>query len=314
MELTVNNKVCYIKTNLNTFITYNLINPNIQRLIDKHHVDDIVSYQIDYVKKYGNLNLGCPFVVAELDNTLYLLDGHHRLTAARRLLDFIPNIGEIALVYQLNKVTSQSELQDLFSAICHNMPVDEWHMDILNIRDENEKSRQLTLKSKVDDVMLYFNERFPDILRVSKRPMRPNMNREDFYRNILEDTNLLNMTSDQYFKQLLEHNEELKSKFDHTKFTKTTCVKFEKSGCFLSLDKYKAKKTAIPKYIRSEVWERLFGRNTNGTCTTCKCNLTVHQFEVGHIISEKNGGTLELENLTVQCSMCNKSAGSKNLS
>lgn len=35
--------------------------------------------------------------------------------------------------------------------------------------------------------------------------------------------------------------------------------------------------------------------------------------EMGHIISEKNGGSIDPSNLVVQCSYCNKTGGSKNI-
>jgi 5-methylcytosine-specific restriction endonuclease McrA len=313
MELVVNKHLRYVKTTMGGFCSLDLIKPNVQRLVDTHHVNDIMSYQIDYYKKYARFNFGSPFIVGELDKKLYLLDGHHRMASIKRLLGFFKDITNQEIVYQLHQVKTKNELKEYFSAICHNMPIEEWHLDILNIRDDEEQDIQLVRKERADAIVIRFSQRFPNILRTTNRPVRPNIKREDFYRSIIDDPELLRVSEDKYFRAIIKRNEKCRDKFDHTKFAKTTCVKFERSGCFLSLENYKVRKVAIPKHIRSAVWDRLFGNRTIGKCLTCNGELNVHHYEVGHVISEANGGTLELDNLTVQCSMCNKSMGKRDL-
>jgi len=315
MEIIVNDSLSYVKTTIELFCAMELLKPNVQRLVDIQHVNDIVSYQIDHYKKHKLFSLGGPFIVAELNKQLYLLDGHHRLASLKRLIKFFvsEDVGKLNIVYQLQKLKTKNELKEYFSAICHNMPIDEWHMDILNIREDEEQERQLKIKEKADCIIELFNKKFPDILKTTNRPQRPNIRRDDFYRTIMNDPDLLKISQDKYFNKILECNEKCKKEFDHNKFSKVTCVKFEKSGCYLSIENYKAKKIAIPKYIRIAVWNQEFGDKTEGECKTCHKVLSIHHYEVGHIISEANGGGMELDNLTIQCSMCNKSAGRNNL-
>jgi 5-methylcytosine-specific restriction endonuclease McrA len=51
----------------------------------------------------------------------------------------------------------------------------------------------------------------------------------------------------------------------------------------------------------------------NGLCFVCSCSVNIENFHTGHIISVKNGGTDNINNLRVVCSLCNLSMGTKNL-
>jgi 5-methylcytosine-specific restriction endonuclease McrA len=74
-----------------------------------------------------------------------------------------------------------------------------------------------------------------------------------------------------------------------------------------------SKKKNIPKAVRMKVWESTIGNVLSGKCYTCNRDLKVDSFETGHIISEKNGGKIEIENLKVVCKPCNTSCGTMNL-
>jgi 5-methylcytosine-specific restriction endonuclease McrA len=71
------------------------------------------------------------------------------------------------------------------------------------------------------------------------------------------------------------------------------------------------KKQKIPAKVRMDVWSTYIGAQiAQHRCICCK-KVTIKQteFEVGHVISERNGGTLEINNLRPICSVCNKSMG-----
>ncbi len=72
-------------------------------------------------------------------------------------------------------------------------------------------------------------------------------------------------------------------------------------------------KRTIPKRIRTELWKVSFGDTLNGKCYVCDRNLEIDNFEAGHIISEKNGGDIVIDNLKVVCKPCNTSCGTRNL-
>jgi len=77
----------------------------------------------------------------------------------------------------------------------------------------------------------------------------------------------------------------------------------------------KNKKQVIPKNIKVIVWNHYIGENIiHHRCLCCKKVLISNtSFHVGHVISEKDGGTHEINNLRPICSSCNHSMGSENM-
>jgi 5-methylcytosine-specific restriction endonuclease McrA len=77
----------------------------------------------------------------------------------------------------------------------------------------------------------------------------------------------------------------------------------------------KKKKQAIPKNVRNIVWNHYIGEDIiKHRCLCCKKVLITNtNFEVGHVLSEKNGGTHEINNLRPICGSCNHSMGIENM-
>lgn len=77
----------------------------------------------------------------------------------------------------------------------------------------------------------------------------------------------------------------------------------------------KKKKQAIPKNVRNIVWNHYIGEDIiKHRCLCCKKVLITNtNFEVGHVLSEKNGGTHEINNLRPICGSCNHSMGTENM-
>lgn len=77
----------------------------------------------------------------------------------------------------------------------------------------------------------------------------------------------------------------------------------------------KKKKQSIPKNVRVIVWNHYIGEDIiKHRCLCCKkVVISNTNFEVGHVLSEKNGGTHEINNLRPICFACNHSMGSENM-
>jgi 5-methylcytosine-specific restriction endonuclease McrA len=77
----------------------------------------------------------------------------------------------------------------------------------------------------------------------------------------------------------------------------------------------KKKKQSIPKNVRVIIWNHYIGEDIiKHKCLCCKkATITNTNFEVGHVLSEKNGGTHEINNLRPICFACNHSMGSENM-
>jgi len=77
----------------------------------------------------------------------------------------------------------------------------------------------------------------------------------------------------------------------------------------------KRKKQTIPKNVRIIVWNHYIGEDIiKHKCLCCKkVTISNTNFEVGHVLSEKNGGTHEINNLRPICFACNHSMGAENM-
>ena len=78
--------------------------------------------------------------------------------------------------------------------------------------------------------------------------------------------------------------------------------------------KPKTKREPIPQIVRFAVWENSFGKVVEGKCVCCKkTTISITNFDCGHIISNRDGGKANTENLRPICKTCNSSMGTKNM-
>jgi hypothetical protein len=77
----------------------------------------------------------------------------------------------------------------------------------------------------------------------------------------------------------------------------------------------KEKKEVIKKKIKIDVWNTYVDQNViKHRCLCCKkAWIENTNFHCGHVISENNGGTLEISNLRPICAACNYSMGTENM-
>jgi 5-methylcytosine-specific restriction endonuclease McrA len=78
-------------------------------------------------------------------------------------------------------------------------------------------------------------------------------------------------------------------------------------------NKVRYKKKSIPLVLKRRLWDKYFGeKNGIATCPCCKMTqISTFSFHCGHIVSERNGGALVLDNLIPICQSCNSSMGTK---
>jgi hypothetical protein len=75
------------------------------------------------------------------------------------------------------------------------------------------------------------------------------------------------------------------------------------------------KKKYIPKPVKRNVWNKWVGKALGTSLCLC-CKLTEidkMSFHCGHIIAEKNGGEISVDNLRPICQSCNSSMGTQNM-
>lgn len=75
------------------------------------------------------------------------------------------------------------------------------------------------------------------------------------------------------------------------------------------------KKKHIPLVVKRKVWDKWVGRSIGTTlCQCCKLSeISQMSFHCGHVLSEKNGGEICVDNLRPICQSCNSSIGTENM-
>lgn len=90
---------------------------------------------------------------------------------------------------------------------------------------------------------------------------------------------------------------------------KETLLKKEDIIC-----KKRVTKEKIPATLKNILWHKYFDTSITGLCQCCKVEIISKAiFDAGHIISEKNGGKVILDNLKPICKLCNSSMGKTNM-
>jgi len=75
----------------------------------------------------------------------------------------------------------------------------------------------------------------------------------------------------------------------------------------------KRKRKNIPKKVRDALWRRDCGNLIDSVCYVCNGRMSYSNFEAGHILSAKNGGTDDLSNLRAICMNCNRGMGAEHI-
>lgn len=116
----------------------------------------------------------------------------------------------------------------------------------------------------------------------------------------------------------LEHDEEMSSCTEEPSPVMTSTVAPAHLLPIVSIECPSAsskKKATIPKSVRAHIWNHYIGPHINEhRCLCCKRALIrITEFEIGHVQSEADGGTMEITNLRPICAVCNHSMGRMNM-
>lgn len=295
-----------------------------QRLIDHDHVTEIY-HELKTTLDQNRIPI-IPSVVIECTTPYrkYILDGQHRTEAYRRLAkdgyDF-----EIVV----NKITVDTEQQAemLFRLVNRSKPVPEM-------------PRGISLGT-INPVVKYFVDRYPNFflnkMGLSGVPKRPKMYLKKFAEHLGYVYSKKNIPVEDMIKKIEKFNKELKgspnSRFkvlasDYPqRISKLleTCAR--RGGLYIGMFRdyewitevfdvelpYRKKK--IPKHLKTKVWDNTFGDEARkGECVLCKKQILFEDFDCGHIVAEKNGGKMILENLVPMCRGCNVAVGTDDVS
>tara|TARA_E500000178_G_C17027681_1_gene758879 strand:+ start:2483 stop:3526 length:1044 start_codon:yes stop_codon:yes gene_type:complete len=317
--------VTFNKTNVKN---YNISVPNEQRILDDDNIANIVNYQLRFYQKNKCFNfLGC-ICLNTVDNKAYsIIDGQHRYFSFLKLIEkgFSPSIHA-----QIIKINDNDDLIENYSIINKNTPLPDF---------DN------SYKVVVELTYKYFLKKYPKIFKSSMRPQRPYINKNMFQSAIAFIEKKLNVGDHEKIIEIIESRNSLLLKWDKSNFPKyrtitenmlkicqenqfclglyggkiedycynwtKEIVSYHTGSVFSSV---RDKKQKIPQTKRKIIWEKYMGNKMRELCFCCKKNeITSFGFHCGHIKSEADGGTMDIDNMRPICGSCNSSMGTQNM-
>ena len=306
--------------------------PNEQRIIDQHKVADIVMYQIDYLKRNGACNfLGVVNIhFCKEDGKYYLVDGQHRIASLRQL--FQVHAHDVDFFMEIVTVNTREELKHNYNIINKNTPLPEFS--------------EMIDKSIPETVALYFQNKYPLVWSQSARPHRPQI-----FFNFFQETigiivqHMPDVSSNKLIEYMEQYNADVLSTLPFTSFqgvSEKMWIKAKEYGLYYGLfayctnDKYGygwskriiehytntklkgakiKKKQTIPASVKNGSWDKYVGAHIGeALCIVCNMNkINSKCFDAGHIVSEHNGGKVNLDNILPICHPCNLSMSTMNM-
>lgn len=281
-------------------------------------------------------------IIGVLNNTPYLMDGQHRIEMAKRLLELYSetdaDIGRGTFRFCYRKVANEYELRELFNSVNQDSIKNRFYLnqdnftqikmdEFTNYLTENFKSHFAKRKLSENSRYQYTIAEFRDLLQ-----------KYGFFNNeksVAELGNYLQNKNDQYYKFYhvnLENNPSIFYDRDLKQINKKIIFTLVRNN-FIEwmsskisdeddnhsvpfIHKYKGHKKKINRPMKLECWNKNYNER-KAVCPMKNCGFlmikdTTKEWDAGHIVSEKNGGKVELDNLRPICKGCNQSMGSEN--
>lgn len=311
-----------------------IIIPEFQREIDAEKIKKIYKLQVkknkinnNWLIQQGPLSL-C--LIGDSTDKIYLIDGQHRLRAMERLVKKNKLTNE-CIIIQIKKCTTLNDMKEYFKHLNINSNIEIQYKHL-----ENEFYLSLVEKLKKEIKILYPNgfsrnknsNKLNQFLHIDQFIEKFNYNKLKTSKYWDEKIKKLNI--DLILESILKINLIIEKKYNNIDdidnyLYKKTQNKLEESGFYLSVTNVnwfnnfindedeiiikpqKIKKKAIPKKIKTKIWEKRFNTSAKGFCICCSSELDKTEFHAGHILSEFNGGLIEVDNLEPICSQCNAS-------
>ena len=287
----------------------NVKRPDFQRYVEKNKVNDIICYQLEFYKtyQYFNFAVGGPLNLHHFNGEYYLVDGQHRFSAIERLYFEHSHTPEFQVL--IVDVSSEKQLRENYDMINKNTPLPDFS-------DFTEIDKKVPEK-----VAGMFQDLFATIWSKNSRARKPHMFFNYFQESLAYICQEAKITdAGNLFKIVSDYNKIL-SKWEPNSFKKCSdkqYLKCKATRMYLGLMDYEHQEPygyLWAKKIKNDAWDRCFGAE-QGTATCPCCQSTVidaKNHDAGHIISEKNGGMVTVDNIVPICRGCNLSMGTINM-
>ena len=289
---------------------------------------DKVNLMIDeYITYPTYLRFKNRIVIGNMNETWYIVDGQHRIEMAKQLYkDRGINDELIFCWYTCN----EHELRQLFNSINHDSTKNQFYIQQSNLTQikineftkflkthfkasfANKKTEKGKIKAveELRDELIQINFFTNDLSIQGLTDKLMELNNK-FYDTVRFGVDLTENIGN-FYKDEIKHIEQniifsLKA---------TNFVAWIEDDSITPIHRNKRGKKRISKKIRDQCWNNKYGPTELVICPVSSCsyqmNKNSNDWHTGHIISEYNGGGIDLSNLNPVCVKCNLDMGTMN--
>ena len=296
--LDINNNTSFSNELFETFLSKNPVIPTCQREYIEERVQEFYNKLLnsDNNKDKDNKYLGI-IHCGIFDNNLYILDGQHRYLAYKRY--YHDTNAKFTIPYITKICKSKDELKQYFRDLNNNFSLHE-----IILQDDDIDNAEV--------IKAHIKNKYAKHISKSSAPKYPNINLDQFANYIIQ-TYCTNKRNELQIINLIENlNNDMKTNLIYQNNNEHIEDANKKNGFYLAY-LFQNKRKGIPKAVRDKLWDIENKDSLHGKCFTCNKELDYHTFHASHIVSVKNGGSDNINNLKICCITCNLSMGTRNL-
>jgi hypothetical protein len=315
--------------------------PPCQGSLDNEKVNQMVA---EFIKDPTAFFFKDTITIGVLNNTPWLMDGQHRLEMVKVILEYYsetdPSIEKGTFRFCYKKVADEKELRDLFNSVNQDSIKNRFYLNQDNFTqikmDEFTNYLKSNFKKHFAKSKLSKNTRYkytiPEFVEL--------LQKKGFFNNdksVAELGKDLQRKNDIYYQKNyptnIEKNPSIFYDLDRKQIESKIIFSLVRNNFIDSMlsetidgddtpsvpffHEYKKHKKNISRALKLKCWNKHYIDKIETTCPMKNCEEIMirnetGQWDAGHIISEKNGGKVEINNLRPICKRCNKSMSSKN--
>ena len=306
-----------------------------QRVGDEDHVNIIYEGISSYYNAFKEIFLPgvISLAIVENNNKMIILDGQHRISSLVKLCKDKEECLSCNIRVDLYHVKTYEEAREIYNIINSSKKV-ELYMGNME-------------PYIIPKIQKYFLDRFGKYCKNTANPRGLNINLETLAKKI-QGYNLINkynitldnldkwidrikylnkFYSEQPLERLLEygHKESLINELQDfylglyrnyewiERLIEYENTPYENQSHYINEKYIKHERQNISRTLRQKVWIKTCGDKITGECFCCKEEITINNFDCGHIIPVKFGGGSNIDNLQAICRQCNLHMGAMNM-
>ena len=300
--------------------------------LDEDKINDMIERykrNKDYLIFKNKIVIGVVSKNFKENQTLYVVDGQHRIELAIRLYQQYDIMDTLIFCYyeikndsKMRKLFKETNLDSLKNNNYINLP--EFQESIYDSLKEylkknysfyfSEHKSIKTYRYSITEFMeILLDKKYFDKIKSLNKAIEDIENKNKKFSNFVGYPEIVSKEPRIFYKQeqicatgqiimCLKNNNFI----DYLLESTNTCTVIPKHI-------FKNKKKKISPKLRKQVWEKEFSENNKGVCPIYYCNNDINNgpdgFHCGYIISEFNGGITSIKNLRPICSECDSCMG-----